>query len=60
MIRDTLGDGIFVSGSDSVIAGNYLGLNAAGVVANPNAFHGVHIAVGQNNLVGGPAVKTAT
>ncbi len=56
VIRDTLGDGIVVSGSDNVIAGNYLGLNAAGVVGNPNAFHGVHISSGTNNLVGGPAV----
>jgi len=56
VIRDTLGDGIVVSGSDNLIAGNYLGLNAAGVVGNPNAFHGVHISSGTNNLVGGPAV----
>jgi parallel beta-helix repeat protein len=54
VIRDTLGDGIFVSGSRNVLAGNYLGLNAAGVVGNPNAFHGVHIAVGTDNVVGGP------
>jgi parallel beta-helix repeat protein len=57
VIRDTLGDGIVVAGSNNVIAGNYLGLNAAGVVANPNAFHGVHISAGTNNLVGGPAVE---
>jgi parallel beta-helix repeat protein len=57
VIRDTLGDGIVVQGSDSVIAGNYLGLNAAGVVANPNAFHGVHVSAGTNNRVGGPAVE---
>src|SRR5690242_20519556 len=56
VIRDTLGDGIVVAGSDNVIAGNYLGLNAAGVVANPNAFHGVHISAGTNNRVGGPAI----
>ncbi len=56
VVRDTLGDGIVVTGSDNVIAGNYLGLNAAGVVANPNAFHGVHISAGTNNRVGGPAV----
>jgi parallel beta-helix repeat protein len=57
VIRDTQGDGIVVSGSNNVIAGNYLGLNAAGVVGNPNAFHGVHVSAGTNNRVGGPAVE---
>jgi parallel beta-helix repeat protein len=57
VVRDAQSDGIFVEGSDNVVAGSYVGLNAAGVTANPNGLHGVHIDGGQNNLIGGPAVE---
>jgi parallel beta-helix repeat protein len=57
VVRDALTEGIFVEGSDNVVAGNYIGLNAAGVVANPNGQYGVHIDGGQNNLIGGPDVE---
>ena len=43
VVRDAQIEGIFVEGSDNVVAGNYIGLNAAGVVANPNGQYGVHI-----------------
>src|SRR4051812_32315110 len=57
VVRNAQLDGIHVVGSNNVLAGNYIGLNAAGVVANPNGQYGVHIDGGQNNRVGGPAVQ---
>ena len=60
VVRDAQADGIFVEGFRNVVAGNYVGLNAAGVVANPNGQYGVHIDGGQNNRIGGPEIPTAT
>jgi hypothetical protein len=49
--------GVFIAGANTafnVVEGNYLGLNAAGTAAVPNAFAGVEIGQGaQSNLVGG-------
>ncbi len=57
VVRDAQTAGIFVEGSDNVVAGSYVGLNAAGVTGNPNGQYGVHIDGGQNNRVGGPGVE---
>ena len=50
-----LGVSIHDSGSDNnVLEGNYVGLNAAGTAASPNAFDGVSIFLGAgNNIIGG-------
>ena len=40
-------------GGNNVIAGNYIGTNAAGDAARPNGLTGVDV-VGQDNVIGGP------
>jgi hypothetical protein len=52
VIRDAIFDGIWVTGDDNVVAGNYLGTNSAGDAAQPNGEYGVHVD-GNNNVVGG-------
>jgi len=46
--------GIYLGGSGFVVAGNYIGTNAAGTAALPNG-NGVRIELASNNLVGGTA-----
>jgi len=57
VVRNALFEGISIDGSDNVVAGSYIGLNASGVAANPNGQYGVRIHGGQRNLVGGPNVE---
>ena len=54
VISDAQSDGIWVTGDDSVVAGNYIGTNAAGDAAVPNGEYGVHID-SADNRIGGPA-----
>jgi hypothetical protein len=56
VVRNAIFEGISIDGSNNVVAGSYVGLNAAGVAANPNGLYGVRIHGGQNNRVGGPNV----
>ena len=53
VIRDAVFDGIFVTGNNNVVAGNYLGTNSAGDAAQPNGQYGLHVD-GNNNEIGGP------
>jgi parallel beta-helix repeat protein len=53
VINDAQTDGIWVMGDENVVAGNYLGTNAAGTAAVPNGQYGVHID-GDDNVIGGP------
>ena len=51
--------GVYIDGVEStqnVVQGNYIGCDVLGLVALPNAFEGVEIFNGSNNLVGGTAV----
>jgi hypothetical protein len=45
--------GIWLEGSDNVVAGNYIGTGVNGNVAHPNANYGVQV-FGQDNRIGGP------
>ena len=54
VINDAQIDGIWATGDDAVIAGNYIGTNADGDGTVPNGQYGVHID-GNNSRVGGPA-----
>ena len=53
VINDAQIDGIWATGDDAVIAGNYIGTNADGDGTVPNGQFGVHID-GNNHRVGGP------
>jgi len=55
-IRRAQAAGIYVEGSDNVIAGNHIGTNAPGTVARPNGDYGVHV-FAENNMIGGPDAK---
>ena len=57
VVNRFLGDGIKISGgSNNLIAGNYIGTNAAGTGAEPNGIKGVYLVSGSNgNLIGGTA-----
>jgi uncharacterized repeat protein (TIGR01451 family) len=52
-------EGILISGSTAsttTVQGNYIGTNAAGTAAVPNAFHGVALSAGtHDNVIGGTA-----
>ena len=52
VINRFLGDGIHLDGSNSIIAGNWIGLDSTGTVALGNASPGVHV-LGANNTIGG-------
>ena len=52
VINRFLGDGIHLDGSNSVVAGNWIGLDATGTVALGNGSPGVHV-LGANNVIGG-------
>jgi hypothetical protein len=47
------GQGIILQGNGTVISGNYIGTNAAGVADLGNTQYGVYIAAGSDNVVGG-------
>jgi hypothetical protein len=48
------GIGLSLGSSNCVIAGNYIGTNAAGTAASPNDMHGVSIeSDAENNIIGG-------
>ena len=51
-IHSNSGDGLHVEGSDTIIAGNYIGTNASGAAGLGNAAYGVHLA-SDFNRVGG-------
>jgi hypothetical protein len=55
LISGNVSDGIEVNGTNTVIAGNYIGVNAAGTAAIGNQLHGIHISGGSGTLVGGTA-----
>jgi parallel beta-helix repeat protein len=57
VVRNSLFEGISIDGSNNVVAGSYIGLNASGVAGNPNGQYGVRIHGGQNNRVGGPNLE---
>ncbi len=49
-------DGVYINGwdgTDNVVSGNFIGVDATGAVALPNQDDGVTIAAGRNNLIGG-------
>lgn len=48
--------GIFVEGREIVVAGNHVGINAAGTALRPNGDFGVEI-YGRDNVIGGPAAE---
>jgi hypothetical protein len=48
-------NGLVIQGAASLVQGNRIGTNAAGTAALPNGFHGVTIAGGSNNTIGGTA-----
>jgi titin len=49
------GDGVYIQGSSNVLLGNFIGTNADGVTARPNADAGISVVVGGNSsLIGGP------
>ena len=53
------GSGVFLANtntSDNFIAGNYIGLNAAGTASIPNGYYGVEFQGGSANIVGGNTV----
>lgn len=50
--------GITVSSSGNIIAGNYIGTNAAGTAAVANSAMGVELAISTNNKVGGNTTAT--
>ncbi len=50
---DSGGQGIRVTGDNSVIQGNYIGLNASGNAAVPNESQGIAILGGSATLIGG-------
>ena len=52
VIQDFNENGIYMSGANNVIQGNYIGTNVAGTSAVPNGNHGIRLG-GTNNLVGG-------
>ena len=54
IINRFLGDGIHLDGSNSIIAGNWIGLDSSGTAALGNASPGVHV-LGANNTIGGTA-----
>ena len=62
VVNRFLGDGIEISGgSNNVIAGNYIGTNAAGTAAAPNGVKGVYLNAGSNgNQIGGTAPRIGT
>jgi hypothetical protein len=56
VISGNLNDGLLISGAGAMhnlIAGNYIGTNAAGTAALPNSGDGVAIAAAPNNTIGG-------
>ena len=54
VIENAQVDGIWVVGSDNVVAGNYIGTDETGSATTPNGEYGVHVD-GNDNVVGGPA-----
>jgi hypothetical protein len=54
VINNAIFDGIWVTGDDNRVAGNYLGTNAAGTAPVANGRYGVHVD-GVDNVVGGSA-----
>ena len=52
VINRFLGDGIHLDGNNSIIAGNWIGLDASGTTELGNASPGVHV-LGANNVIGG-------
>jgi parallel beta-helix repeat protein len=48
--------GIFLEGSDNVVAGNYIGTGVNGSAARPNANYGIQV-FAQDNQIGGPNVE---
>jgi parallel beta-helix repeat protein len=55
-IQRAQSDGVYVEGSDNVIAGNHIGTGVNGAVARPNAEYGVHV-FATGNQIGGPDAK---
>jgi hypothetical protein len=55
IINQFTGDGISITGSNNVIAGNFIGTNAAGTGALGNTGEGVQINSGTQNTIGGAA-----
>ncbi|HEV3229185.1 MAG TPA: PKD domain-containing protein [Solirubrobacteraceae bacterium] len=59
LISGNTGSGVFLIGAQTtsnVIEGNYIGTNAAGTGAQPNADRGIYIVQGASgNMIGGPA-----
>jgi hypothetical protein len=59
IINRWTGHGIEVNGSnDHVIAGNWLGLGATGLVASPNAQNGIRLINSTGVLIGGTSVQS--
>jgi titin len=53
----TLADGLLIQGTGStgnVIQGNYIGTDATGAAALPNAGNGIHVEQADHTLIGGP------
>ncbi len=54
VISNNFDDGVAVSGSDNVVAGNLIGLDSAGTAAAPNSGSGVYVGVSAGgNRIGG-------
>lgn len=57
VISGNADEGVYISGgTGNVVQGNYVGTNAAGTAALPNAMTGIYVA-GPGNTIGGPAAK---
>src|SRR5262249_43701515 len=48
------GDGIWISASNTIVQGNFIGINSAGDTSVPNRGNGISIQVGNDNMIGGP------
>jgi CSLREA domain-containing protein len=57
---DLEGDGgAEAAAAETTIAGNYIGLDAAGTASIPNAFSGIHVGAAAQTVVGGPKAGDA-
>src|SRR5262249_36885115 len=52
VISGNLGDGVFIASTDTVMQGNYVGVDITGTAALKNHGNGVSV-VGSNNTIGG-------